>query len=135
MIVSPPVPNKLTTALRLLRSGDFGIFWRQIRLNAIHLRRTYRFHINGVAFRLYTEGEDFELMEMPEELRSLAQFSPGYFDAVIVAGAHTGRDPLYFAGIAGRVIAFEPHPRSFSGCRAMWPSTAAPISRSCRRHH
>ena len=108
-----PVPNKLKTALRLLRSGDFKSLWRQIRLNGIHLRRTYRFHINGVVFRLYTEGEDFELMEMPEELRSLEQFGPGDFDAVIVAGAHTGRDPLYFAGIARRVIAFEPHPRNF----------------------
>ena len=108
-----PAPNKFRTALRLLRSGDFKSLWRQIRLNAIHLRRTYRFHINGVVFRLYTNGEDFELMEMPEELRSLEQFGPGDFDAVITAGAHTGRDPLYFAGIAGRVIAFEPYPRNF----------------------
>jgi FkbM family methyltransferase len=107
------VLNKLKTAFRLLLSGDFKALQQQARLNAIHLSRTRRFRINGVEFQLYTEGEDFELMELPEELHSLAQFQAGEFECVLIAGAHTGRDPLYFSGIASRVIAFEPHPKNF----------------------
>lgn len=105
--------NKVKTAFRLLLSGDLKAVGHQVRKNAIHLSRTRKFRINGVEFELYTEGENFEMMEMPEELQSLAQFGAGEFECVIVAGAHTGRDPLYFSGIAKRVIALEPHPQNF----------------------
>jgi FkbM family methyltransferase len=107
------VLNKVKTAFRLLLSGDLKAVGQQVRQNAIHLSRTRKFRINGVEFELLTEGENFEMMEMPEELNSLAQFHAGEFECVIVAGAHTGRDPLYFSGIARRVIALEPHPQNF----------------------